>query len=120
MSQSFRWISFQSSSGDRSGRSQEYFTLSYFPGKENVSKTIMRCRRIGECPAWFAPGRTCTTELTATKYLEVAALPNKTLQLFMKVCPDLLQTPLSYSGFRDAIDPMENFVPWYKKLLNSL
>jgi len=38
----------------------------------------------------------------------------------MKVCPDLLQTPLSYSGFRDAIDPMENFVPWYKKLLNSL
>eukprot|EP01041_Mallomonas_annulata_P003073 gene3073-6025_t len=107
-----KWVSFAPTS-DGSGRSQEYHSYAY---DGPLKKASVQCRRFGECPAWFAPGRSCSTELTATRYSSLRAVPKDKLLLFRRECPDFFLVPLSLKTFRNSTDLVSNYKPWYSRL----
>lgn len=115
-----RWVSFAPSS-DGSGKSQEYYSLS--PPKHLFDKqhAYLKCTKYGECPAWFAPGRSCCTELTGARYSALGSIPGAKLDFFRSQCPAFFAAPLDLQYFQnDAVDLLDAYKPWYNPLTTAV
>lgn len=147
-----RWVSFAGSDGEGHGKAQEYYHIwesswpLFSPGsrvgvfpevvswRQRVAQSLprlgrgaaMQCMRHGECPPWYALGRQCTTELSATRLASLGAVPGPVLELVRARCPDYLPVAaqlLARSAqegvalFRTQTDHLDEdkFKPWWNR-----
>lgn len=145
-----RWVSFAGSDSEGHGKAQEYYHIweSSWPlltagsraavvpeaasWRQRVAQSMprlgrgaaMQCMRHGECPPWYALGRQCTTELSATRLASLGAVPGPVLELVRARCPDYLPVAAQLlarsaqegvSLFRTQTDHLDEdkFRPWY-------
>jgi hypothetical protein len=79
----------------------------------------MQYKRYGECPPWYSVGRFCSTELTATRYSTVQALPSDVRLLVERECPGFFTRSNlpTLASLSTDIDLLKKFKPWYDRIL---
>ena len=122
-----KWISFAPGPKSSTPRSSESYMLT----RNSVFTTpTMICRRQGECPSWYAPGRQCSSEITAKRYNSYRALPKQARQL-VSIYPDVvnsLRSPesltTSYFNSETVSDPLlvmkKSGFKWIPKALTNI
>ena len=115
-----RWVSFARGTDPNAAHAHEVYSLS----KSILQPSArMSCRRQGECPPWYAPGRQCSSEFTAIRYRSLKQLPRSTLLLFNKVAPDVLRSlerPCDDSLWAVSEDPLSHYPTWYSRALDMI
>ena len=138
-----RWLSFASQQQDRTGRSQEYYTivpLTYIPLLSPAVNTIrrvvselvsshrggypthhMKYTRIGESPPWYAVGHTCTIELQGSRYNSYRDAPESITALVETYVPNFRSlSKKGMAGFSDLGDNYDLYKPWYRKMFGFI
>jgi hypothetical protein len=108
-----RWVSFAPGPDPNAARSLEYYTAAR---DGPFSRPRMVCRRQGECPAWYAPGRQCSTEITAVRYKSLSEVPQSARSLLAKEAPDSLSSlmrPCTEELFANGKDALTRYSTWY-------
>lgn len=114
-----RWISFAPSS-EGSGKSQEYYALSPAKHLLDQHRAYLKCTKYGECPAWFAPGRSCCTELSGASYSSMSDIPKAKRDFFISQCPTFFDGRLDLENFRhNAVDILDAYQPWYHPITSA-
>lgn len=136
-----RWLSFASPQSERTGRSQEYYTMSHCSLIDQIPRKlppshVVKYKRIGESPPWFGIGHASSTELTGMRYARLQDVPIDALTLINRLRPGFLglaspqtirrvrreggryETVTSKPTFNwPNKDPYADFAPWYSNLL---
>eukprot|EP00596_Hydrurales_sp_CCMP1899_P001416 CAMPEP_0119055190 /NCGR_PEP_ID=MMETSP1177-20130426/75571_1 /TAXON_ID=2985 /ORGANISM="Ochromonas sp, Strain CCMP1899" /LENGTH=110 /DNA_ID=CAMNT_0007035671 /DNA_START=1093 /DNA_END=1422 /DNA_ORIENTATION=+ len=56
---------------------------------------IMKYKRYGECPPWYSTGRSCVTEISATRYSSMKKIPNYMRKIINEKHPDFIDDGLN-------------------------
>ena len=103
---------------------------SYMLTRNSVFTTpTMICRRQGECPSWYAPGRQCSSEITAKRYNSYRSLPKQVRQL-VSTYPEVMSSlrsreslTTSYFNSEAVSDPLlvmkKNGFKWIPKAVTN-
>ena len=115
-----RWVSFAPGPDPNAARSLEYYTAT----RDGLfSRPRMVCRRQGECPAWYAPGRQCSSEITAVRYKSLSEVPLSARRLLAKEAPDAfssLMRPCTEALWMDGEDALTRYPTWYNRVNRAL
>jgi len=111
-----RWVSFAPGPSPDAARTLESYTARR---DSAFAQPRMVCRRQGECPPWYAPGRQCSTEITAVRYSSLSKVPPRTRRLLRGVAPEeyaSLRLPCNEVLLTTGTDSLAKYPTWYDRV----